>query len=38
MKELRCKKCDKLLAKVKEDSVNTEIEIKCNRCKTTNQF
>jgi len=31
MKELRCKKCNKLLGKV-----DGEYEIKCNRCKEMN--
>lgn len=33
MKELRCKKCGKLLAKG-----SGEVEIKCNRCKTVTRF
>lgn len=33
LKEVRCKKCNKLLAKVKGC-----VEIKCTRCNTTNVF
>lgn len=35
MKEFRCKKCRKLLAKVSDYS---ELEIKCNRCKQINYY
>jgi len=33
MRELRCKKCDKLLLK---HDCNANIETKCPRCKTVN--
>lgn len=33
LKEVRCKKCKKLIAKVKGTA-----EIKCPRCKTLNHF
>lgn len=33
MKEIRCKKCNKLLAKEK---MKGTLEIKCNRCNTIN--
>lgn len=32
LKEIRCKGCDKLLAKLKDN----DIEIKCPRCKIIN--
>lgn len=35
LKEFRCKKCRKLLAKISDYS---EIEIKCNRCKQINYY
>lgn len=38
MKELRCKKCNKLLAKHPEDKDVKGIEIKCSRCKETNTY
>lgn len=33
LKEIRCKKCNKLLAKIKG-----KVEIKCTRCSTLNRF
>lgn len=33
MKELRCKKCNKLLARY-----NGHVEVKCSRCKTINEY
>lgn len=33
MNEVRCKKCDKLLAKLEGKA-----EIKCTRCNTLNKF
>lgn len=35
LKQLRCKKCNKLLAKISDYS---ELEIKCNRCKQINYY
>ncbi|UYZ82782.1 Com family DNA-binding transcriptional regulator [Entomomonas sp. E2T0] len=35
LKEFRCKKCHKLLAKISDYS---EVEIKCNRCKQVNYY
>jgi len=35
MKELRCKKCEKLLGKLNETG---HVEIKCPRCKTLNKY
>lgn len=35
LKQFRCKKCNKLLAKISDYS---EIEIKCNRCKQLNYY
>ncbi|AWM80748.1 Com family DNA-binding transcriptional regulator [Gammaproteobacteria bacterium ESL0073] len=35
LKEFRCKKCHKLLAKISDYS---ELEIKCNRCKQINYY
>lgn len=35
LKEFRCKKCRRLLAKISDYS---ELEIKCNRCKQINYY
>ncbi|MBU0671806.1 MAG: Com family DNA-binding transcriptional regulator [Candidatus Margulisbacteria bacterium] len=35
MKDFRCKQCNRLLAKV---SQNSRVEVKCSRCKTINLF
>ncbi|MBI5399249.1 Com family DNA-binding transcriptional regulator [Candidatus Saganbacteria bacterium] len=36
MKEFRCQKCRRLLAKI--DGTGTRVEIKCPRCKGLNTF
>jgi phage FluMu protein Com len=47
MQEIRCTNCNKLLAKVRrsdDDRIiiihknSTELDIKCPRCKTMNEF
>lgn len=37
MKEIRCKKCGKLLFKVSEES-STYVEIKCLKCGSINKI
>jgi len=38
MKELRCSKCGKLLAKIDDKQETKGIEIKCSRCKQVNKY
>ncbi len=37
MKQIRCSKCNKLLCCISDD-LNGQIEIKCMRCKHTEQI
>jgi len=38
MNDLRCRKCNKLLAKQSKTTENNVLEIKCSRCNAINIF
>ncbi len=37
-RELRCKKCNKLLGKIEKDYKIGHIELKCTKCNTVNTY